>query len=121
MGLNFYYHDSFSKQAARFKERFSNFENGLESFRLICQQQFSPTAPKQVIPPGKLHRKKACDGYTIWKVELVVQGFKSNQFPRLWFAVRGEDLVFLCMGTHIDGYRDNEMDQSAEKLATSFF
>lgn len=121
MALNFHFHDRFLKDAKNLQSKYVYFDSGLESLRLICEDQFHPINPTQRIAPGKLHRVFWCDTYVLWKVELVVKGLKSNQFPRVWFAVRGADLVFLCAATHIDNYSDSELSQQAVNLVMDFF
>ena len=103
------------------QRRFPRFKDGLEAFKRICEIHFHPIKPEQVISPGKLHRIKALDNYTIWKIELAVIGLRSNQFPRMWFALKGSSLAFLCIGTHIDNYNDAERDRTAELLETDIF
>ncbi len=53
--LNFVFHPHFEKEAASFKRRFRYFEEGVESFKRICEVHFDPVNPKQVIAPAKLH------------------------------------------------------------------
>jgi len=95
----------------------------LDSFKLICEKQFHPASPQQVIPPGKLHHRKKTDLFSIWKIELVLpnSGLRPNQFPRVWFAVQGSKLAFLCAVTHIDNYDDSEIDRVAEIRVTDIF
>lgn len=119
--IDFIYHPIFQNETAAFKRRFPKFSDGLESFKKISEVHFHPITPRQVIAPGKLHRIKDCESFTIWKVELAVQNLKSNQFPRVWFAVRGSSLAFLCAKTHIDNYDNNEVDRIAESLAAGIF
>ena len=118
--LNFVFHPHFEKEAASLKRRFPYFQEGLESFKKICLVHFDPENPKQVIAPAKLHRVKYCENFTIWKIELAVKGLRSNQFPRIWFAIHGTTVAFLCLGTHIDNHDDNQMNQEAEKLVNYF-
>lgn len=119
--LNFVFHPHFEKEAANLKRRFPYFEAGLESFKRICDVHFDPIIPKQVIAPAKLHRVKCFESFTIWKVELAVKNLRPNQFPRIWFAIRGATIAFLCVATHIDSYDDNKMNREAEILASSIF
>ncbi len=119
--LNFVFHSHFEKEAASFKRRFSFFEAGIESFKRICEVHFDPINPKQVIAPAKLHRVKCFGSLTIWKIELAVKNLRSNQSPRVWFAVRGATIVFLCIATHIDNHDDNKMNREAEVLVGSVF
>ena len=118
--LSFLSHPSFDKDADGMNRRFSFFD-GLHSFKKICEVHFNPVSPRQVIAPGKLHKVKCYGSYIVWKVEIAVKGLKSNQFPRVWFAVRGSVVVFLCLATHIDNYNDNKMDKIADSLVSQFF
>lgn len=119
--LNFVLHPHFEKEAASLKRRFPYFEAGLESFKRICDVHFDPINPRQVIAPAKLHRVRCFESFTIWKIELAVKNLRSNQFPRVWFAVRGATVVFLCVATHIDNLDDNAMNREAEMLVGSIF
>ena len=119
--LNFLSHPKFDRVAANLKRRFSYFDDGLESFKRICERQFDPINPTQVITPAKLHRIKCFENFTIWKIELSVKDLRSNQSPRVWFAVRGATIVFLCAASHIDNYDDTTMNREAEMLVGSFF
>lgn len=118
--LNFLSHPLFERDAVKINERFPFFD-GLHSFKKICEVHFDPINPRQVIAPGKLHRVEYCGSYTIWKIEIVVKNLKPHQFPRVWFAIRGSVVVFLCLATHIDNYNNNEMDRTADYLASQFF
>jgi len=119
--LNFVFHPHFDREAASLKRRFPFFDSGVDSFKRICEVHFDPINPKQVIAPAKLHRIKSCESFTIWKIELAVKNLRPNQFPRVWFAVRGATIAFLCVATHIDNLDDNEMNREAEKLVGSIF
>lgn len=121
--IEFLYHDGLQKEIAALERRFRQLRDGFQRFELLCQVQFNPTDPKQVIAPAKLHRITQNDLWTMWKVELVVPnaGLRPNQYPRVWFAVRGAVIVFLCMGTHMDNYNDLEMDRLALARITDLF
>lgn len=122
--IEFLYHDAIRKEIAALERRFSNLRTeGFRRFELLCQKQFNPVRPEQVIGPGKLHRIKQNDIWTLWKVEMVVPnaGLRPNQYPRVWFGIKGSILVFLCIGTHIDNYDDGEMDRIALARLTDVF
>ena len=111
--INFSYHLSFEKEAAKLKRRFSFLEKALESFRMLCEFQFHPLNPEQRIAPAKLHRITQNDLWSMWKIELSVHNVKPNQSPRVWFAVKGSNIAFLCIASHVDNYSDNRMNQIA--------
>lgn len=119
--LNFVFHPHFEKEAASLKRRFPYFEDGIESFKRICDVHFDPINPRQVIAPAKLHRVRCFESFTIWKIELAIKHLRPNQFPRVWFAVRGATIAFLCVATHIDNLDDNAMNREAEILVGSIF
>lgn len=118
--LDFIFHPSFEKEAAKLKRRFS-LDKGVQSFQRLCEVQFNPANPQQVIAPAKLHRVTQNDLWSIWKIELVVPGLRPNQFPRMWFAVKGSNIAFLCIASHVDNYSDNQMNQAAIKRVTDIF
>ncbi len=109
--LEFIYHDGIEKEIAALERRFRTIRESFSIFERLCEKQFHPITPQQVIGPAKLHRISQNDIWTLWKVELVVpnSGLRPNQWPRVWFAVKGAVLVFLCIGSHVDNYNDNDM------------
>jgi len=92
-----------------FEERTYRFSSPLEA------TDWKRVTPDPERLPAKLHRITQNDVWTLWKVELVVpkSGLRPNQYPRLWFAVKGVNIAFLCIGSHIDNYRDGDMDRLA--------
>lgn len=121
MAIDFIFHPAFEKETAKLKRRFVCLNAGLESFQRLCEIQFHPTDPKQIIAPAKLHRVTQNDLWSIWKIELAVQNVKSHQSPRIWFAVKGSNIVFLAIATHIDNYSDNQMMKVALERVSDIF
>jgi hypothetical protein len=121
--IEFIFHDGIEKEITAIERRFRTLREGIKVFQKLCEVQFSPTSPKQIIAPAKLHRIKQNEMWTMWKIELVVpkSGLRPNQFPRMWFAVRGEVIAFLSLGTHMDNYDDEERTQTALKRVTDIF
>lgn len=119
--IEFYTHPTFDREVTKLQKRFSHLEKGLQAFQRLCEKQFHPIDPHPVIAPGKIHRVTANEIWTIWKVELVVKNLKPNQFPRVWFAVEGSKIAFLCIGTHIDNYDNNTLDRTATARVTDIF
>lgn len=119
--LDFICHPSFEKEAAKLKRRFPSLDKGLLAFQRLCEFQFNPLTPQQVIAPAKLHRLKQNDVWSLWKIEMVVPGLRPNQFPRVWFAVKGSNIAFLCIVTHIDNYDDNQITKMATERVTDIF
>lgn len=121
--IEFIYHDSFQKEIAALERRFRHVRDGLKSFERICEVHFHPINPRSVIPPAKLHRIHQNELWTMWKVELIVpnSGLRPNQFPRMWFAVRGSIIVGLIIGCHMDNYKDIEMERTALSRVSDIF
>ena len=121
--IKFLYHDALQKEIAALERRFRTIREGLSIFERLCEKQFNPINPQQVIAPAKLHRVTQNDIWTLWKIELVIpnSGLRPNQWPRMWFVVKGEIIVFLCVSSHIDNYNDKKMDQLALSRVGDFF
>jgi hypothetical protein len=120
--IDFIEHPSFSKETAKLlTRRFPFLNKALESFKMLCEFQFHPLNPQQRIAPAKLHRVTQNDLWSIWKIELAVPNLRPNQFPRVWSAVKGSNIAFLCIATHIDNYDDNRVAKSAIERATDIF
>lgn len=121
--IEFLYHDSIQKEIAALERRFRTIRGGLSAFERLCEVQFNPTNPRQVIAPAKLHRIRQNDIWTLWKTELVIpnSGLRPSQWPRMWFVVKGAIIVFLCVSSHIEQYDDATMDKLALSRISDFF
>lgn len=121
--IEFLYHDGIQKEIAALERRFRRIRDGLSAFERLCQVQFHPTSPRQVIAPAKLHRVTQNDVWTMWKIELVIpdSGLRPNQYPRMWFAVKGAIIASLCISTHVDDYNEAEMERLAFSRITDLF
>ncbi len=120
--IEFLYHDGIQKEITALERRFRAIRKAFSSFERLCEVQFHTTNPKQVISPAKIHRINQNDIWTLWKVELVVpdSGLRPNQYPRMYFVVKGSVVIFLCISTHIDNFKDKEMTNLALSRATDF-
>ena len=121
--IDFIYHPKLEREIAVLERRFHNLREALKSFERLCEVQFNPIKPQIVIAPAKLHRISQNNIWTLWKIELIIpkSGLRPNQFPRLWFCVRGEKIGFLCIVTHMDNYKDNDMNAIAKERLTDIF
>lgn len=121
--IQFLYHNGIQKEIVILERRFDTIRDGFSVFERLCEVQFNLTSPRQVIAPAKIHRITQNDIWTLWKVELVIpnSGLRPNQWPRMWFAIKGAIIVFLCISSHIDNYNDREMNRLALSRASDFF
>ncbi|PIP65631.1 hypothetical protein COU77_02420 [Candidatus Peregrinibacteria bacterium CG10_big_fil_rev_8_21_14_0_10_49_16] len=122
--ISFLFHDGFESEiAALEKKRMRHIRKSLEGFQRLCEFHFHHTAPQPRIAPGKIHRVTQNEVWTMWKTELSVihSGLRPNQYPRIWFAQSGATIAFLCIGSHIDNYRDGDMDALALSRVSDLF
>jgi hypothetical protein len=119
--ISFLLHEGFEGEIdALARKRMRHIRRSLEGFQQLCELHFHPTAPQLRIAPGKLHRVTQNEAWTMWKTELPVihSGLRPSQYPRIWFAQSGATIVFLCISTHMDNYRDGDMDRLALSRVT---
>ncbi len=122
--IEFRYHDGFEKEiAALERRRLRHIRESLSGFQKLCEFHFHPTNPQTRIHPGKIHRVTQNDVWTMWKTELPVikSNLRPNQYPRMWFAIRGNTIIFLCISSHIDNYTDEDMNRLALSRVSDFF
>ena len=121
--LEFIFHPNFETEAAKQKKRFNDLMGDIKKFQRLCEIQFHPTNPNAIIAPGKLHAITKNALWQIWKIELVVTktNLRPNQYPRVWFAVEGSKVAFLCIRAHMDNYNDNEIDRLALQRVADIF
>ena len=119
--IDFIAHPSFEPEIAELEQRFHNVEKAVIEFKKLCGFHFHPQTPQQVIAPAKLHRVTQNDIWSLWKIELAVKGLRSNQSPRVWFAIKGSTLVLLSAQSHVDNYNDNTRNEVAISRASEFF
>ncbi|TSC76758.1 MAG: Uncharacterized protein G01um101433_684 [Parcubacteria group bacterium Gr01-1014_33] len=63
--IEFLYHDSIQKEIAALERRFLRVCDGLSAFERLCEVQFHPADPRQVIAPAKLHHITQNDVWTM--------------------------------------------------------
>jgi len=121
--ITFVYHDGIRREIETLGRRFRALQLGLSAFERLCEVQFHPVAPRQVVAPAKLHRVSQNNVWTMWKIELVVpnSGLRPNQFPRMWFVVKGTVIAFLCLASHTDNYKDAELTRLAIDRVSGIF
>lgn len=109
-------HNGFERDFKKLAKKQCGLEEGLAVLKKLLNRQFDSECQAAVIAPGKIHHIKTDDlGWEIWKVEMMVKGLRPNQWPRVWFAVKGDTITFLAIRSHVDNYENNEMDALAEE------
>lgn len=49
------------------------------------------------------------EDYKLYKVYMAIGGISKNDRPRVCFARKDQNIVFLCFGTHIENYDTREL------------
>jgi hypothetical protein len=108
-------HESFKNEYRKALKKMRSLDDGFSMAKRLLAAQFDPNHPQQIIAPGKIHRIMANTTWEIWKLEMVVpkSGLRPNQWPRIWFAVAGNTITFLTIGSHTENYDDNKKNQIA--------
>ena len=119
--MNFLQHDQFDNELKKLGKY--PVLSGLEAVKRLLEKQFDPNDPEVVIPPGKIHRVRQNSVWSLWKVEVVLpkSGLRPSQWPRMWFAVSGDKVVFLCIVSHTQNYDNNVVDGIAADRASDYF
>lgn len=58
--------------------------------------------------------------YKLWKVYMAVGGISKKNRPRVCFAKRELEIIFLCFGTHIKNYKTIELILLEKKRIKEF-
>ncbi len=106
-------HDGFDKDIKKLAKDYRQLDHSITATKRLLEIQFHPTQPQEVIGPGKIHRITQNHTWAIWKLEVAVKGLRPSQWPRFWFAVRGNTVTFLVANTHINNYDNNTCDRLA--------
>lgn len=115
-------HTGFEKEIKSFSKKVGSFDQALSALERLLGFQFNPVNPQIVITPKNLHRVHISAEYELWKVNCVAtKGLRKNQMPRIYFAKRGTEIFFLCMGTHITNYDDGQLRDMAFDRVQTFF
>jgi hypothetical protein len=121
--MNFLRHDQFDNELKKLTKKYRNIDTGLVALKRLLEKQFDPENPEEVIAPGKIHRIHQNAIWSTWKVEVAVpgSGLRPNQWPRMWFAISGDKIVFLCIVAHMQNYNTNAVDGIAADRASDYF
>ncbi|MFH1354217.1 MAG: hypothetical protein ABIH36_02920 [bacterium] len=115
-------HTGFEKEVKRFTGKVRSFGEALAALERLLTVQFNPVNPQIVITPKNLHKVHVSVEYELWKVNCVAtKGLRRSQMPRIYFARRGTEVFFLCMGGHIKNYDDGKLRDLALYRVQTFF
>lgn len=108
-------HNGFDKDYKKISKKQRGLDDGFKKVKKLLAIQFDASDPQPIIAPGKLHHISSNEnaGWSFWKVEVMVSGLKPSLWPRIWFVVSGDTIIFLAINTHNTGYNDNSIESLA--------
>ncbi|MBU1088305.1 hypothetical protein KKA02_00285 [Patescibacteria group bacterium] len=113
--ISFIEHPSFSKKIKKFNKKYDS-GIGFKSLKKLLEQHFHPQNSQIKLTPQVLRRiNRIGANIEVYKVIMRVKNLRSGQSPRLCFRHVGNLIVFLCFGTHINNYKDNELKELVKK------
>lgn len=120
VGISFSEHPSFSREIKKFNKKHDG-GIGFKSLKKLLEQHFHPTNSQLKLTPKVLRRvDRIGANIEVYKVTMSVKGLRQGQSPRLCFRFVGNLIIFLCFGTHIENYKDNELKELVKKRIKDF-
>lgn len=108
-------HNGFKSEYKKFSKKQPKVDEYFHKLKKLLDKQFDPCNPIDVIAPGKIHHITTTEtGIEFWKVEMLVERLRPNQWPRIWFAVKGNTITFLVIKSHTENYDNNIEDLIAQ-------
>ncbi len=108
--MSFLEHPSFSKEIKKFNKKYDGGGIGFKSLKRLLEQQLNLKNRQIILSPAVLKRvDNLGSNLEVYKIIMRVKGLRSGQSPRVCFRYVGNLIIFLCFGTHIDNYKDNQL------------
>ena len=115
--ISFLEHPSFQREITKFNKKYDN-GIGYESLKKLLQFHFHPISPTLSLSTKVLKRiDNLGANIHAFKVIMSVKNLRSGQSPRICFRLEGNLITFLCYGSHVDDYKDNELREKVKKRA----
>jgi len=109
--ISFVEHISFAREIKKFSKKYDG-GIGYKSLKKLLQIHFHPVHSQVVFTPKVLRRVDNLGAnIEVYKVTMRIKGLNSGQSPRVCFRLEGNLITFLCYGSHIDDYKDNELKE----------
>lgn len=113
--ITFYEHPSFSRNLEKFNKKHDN-GLGFRHLKKLLSLHFDPSAKSPILTPKVLKRvDRLGSNIEVYKVTMHVKGLPCGLCPRICFQRLGNQLIFLCFGTHIENYKDNELKEEIKQ------
>lgn len=109
--VSFLEHKSFAREIKKFNKKYDG-GVGYKSLKKLLQQHFHPTQRTPIFTSKVLHRvDRLGANIEVHKVIMRVKNLKSGQSPRICIRVEGTLITFLCYGSHVDDYKDDQLKE----------
>jgi len=106
-------HYRFIKEWQKFCKKFIDGDKAIVELEKLLKKHFDGNLDP-VIGPKSLYSVNNTGDIEMWKVHCAVKGLRKNQRPRIYFFKHSENKIsFLCFGTHLDNYNDQELRADA--------
>ncbi|NWN87436.1 MAG: hypothetical protein HLX51_02670 [Micrococcaceae bacterium] len=113
------YCSSFNKSYSR-KHR--SFPKDYQAATKLLVRHLCGTHPEQPLSEKKLKRIHVANEFEVWKFNVMTQGLRPSQWPRMWLGVAPmlDLIVPLVIDSHTNNYSDNTHEATAISLMQSF-
>lgn len=110
-------HPKFHKDFEKFCKKHQQGNLAFNHLKRLLSLHFSSSGQNNPYFTLKtLHRvDKIGQNIIAYKVIMNTKGLSQGQSPRICFWVRGPLITFLCMGSHIENYKDSELKELIKK------
>ena len=100
-------HPKFNEDMTSFLKKHHQDDGWLFKLQNLLINHFEKNAV--ILGVNVLAPLKEYGDYKLWKVYMAVGGVSKNNRPRVCFAKRDNEIIFLCFGTHINNYNTKEL------------
>lgn len=103
-------HPTFSRTFSKFARRYPRANDGYRHLKNLLSIQFHPQNPDTVLTPRVLHPlQEVGPNIEAFKVTMNIKGLSQGQSPRVCLWLRGNLIIFLCFGSHIEDYKHGKL------------
>lgn len=107
-----------SKLAKKLQSKHPTFREDFKKAYTLLNNHLCVAKPTKPISPKRLTQLHHSDDFEVWKYQVMVQGLRPNQWPRMWVGViRQVDLLVpLVLDAHQNNYNDSDNEREAKLL-----
>lgn len=112
-----------SAEFKEIKKKHRSFEGDLEKALTLVNQQLCPKKTGRPLTSKHLNHLHDGEGFQVWKFQVMVQGLRPGQWPRVWLGVTHEFelIVPLVLDMHGNNYDDSTHQREAIRTMGTFY